>query len=170
MADGSVAPRERVNITYKPATGDAQEQLELPLKLVMMGDYTLRPDDRLLEDREAISINKDNFSDVMRGQNLSLKMNVDNKLSEEPGEQMSVDLKFNTLKDFEPESVVKQVPELNKLMELRTALQALKGPLGNVPEFRKKLQQLLDDDSARDKLLSELGLTGEETKKTENES
>jgi len=160
---GSVAPKERVNITYKPATGDAQENIELPFKLVMMGDYTLKPDDRLLEDRKPINIDKDNFNDVMRNQKLSLKMNVDNKLSEEAG-QMSVDMKFDTLADFNPESVVKQVPEMNKLMELRTALQALKGPLGNIPEFRKKLQELLDDVAAREKLLKELGISEEEGK------
>lgn len=155
---GSVAPKERVNITYKPATGDAQENIELPLKLLMMGDYTLSADDRLLEDRKPINIDKDTFADVMRNQNLSMKLNVDNKLSEEGG-QMAVDLKFNSLNDFNPESIVGQVPEMNKLMQLRAALQALKGPLGNVPEFRKKLQELLDDVEAREKLLNELGVS-----------
>jgi type VI secretion system protein ImpB len=165
---GSIAPKERVNITYKPATGDAQENIELPLKLLMMGDYTLSPDDRLVEDRKPINVDKDTFNDVMRNQNLSLKMNVDNKMSEESG-QMSVDLKFGTLNDFNPESVVKQVPEMNKLMELRTALQALKGPLGNIPEFRKKLQGLLDDVEAREKLLSELGLSGQKEEEPKKE-
>jgi len=165
---GSIAPKERVNITYKPATGDAQENIELPLKLLMMGDYTLRPDDRLVEDRKPINIDKDNFNDVMRNQNLSLKMNVDDKMSEEGG-QMSVDLKFGTLNDFNPESVVKQVPEMNKLMELRTALQALKGPLGNIPEFRKKLQGLLDDVEAREKLLGELGLSEQKEEEPKKE-
>ncbi|MGB9595025.1 MAG: type VI secretion system contractile sheath small subunit [Candidatus Poribacteria bacterium] len=155
---GSVAPKERVNITYKPATGDAQENIELPLKLLMMGDYTLRPDDRMVEDRKPINIDKDNFNDVMRSQNLSLKLNVENKLSEEGG-QMAVDLKFNSLNDFSPESIANQVPEMNKLLQLRTALQALKGPLGNIPEFRKKLQELLDDIEAREKLLKELGVS-----------
>jgi len=154
----SIPPRERVNITYKPATGDAQENIELPFKLLMMGDYTLRPDDRLVEDRKPINVDKDNFNEVMRSQNLSLKLNVENKLSEEGG-QMAVDLKFNTLNDFSPESIANQVPEMNKLMQLRTALQALKGPLGNIPEFRKKLQELLDDVEAREKLLKELGVS-----------
>jgi type VI secretion system protein ImpB len=155
---GSVAPKERVNITYKPATGDAKESIELPLKLLMMGDYTLNPDDRLLEDRKPINVDKDTFGDVMKNQKLSMKLNVDNKLSEEGG-QMAVDLKFNSLNDFNPESIVGQVPEMNKLMQLRAALQALKGPLGNVPEFRKKLQELLDDVDAREKLLKELGVS-----------
>ena len=64
--EGSVAPRERVNIIYKPATGDAKEEKELPLKMMVMGDFTGRPDDRPLEDRKPINVDKDNFSDVMR--------------------------------------------------------------------------------------------------------
>ena len=50
--EGSVAPKERVNITYKPATGNAKEEVELPLKLLMLGDYTQRPDPTPLEDRK----------------------------------------------------------------------------------------------------------------------
>ena len=35
--EGSVAPKERINVTFKPATGGAQEELELPLKLMVLG-------------------------------------------------------------------------------------------------------------------------------------
>lgn len=156
--EGSVAPKERVNIKYSPATGDAQEEVELPLKMLMMGDYTLRNDDTPIEDRAPINVDKDNFNKVMEGQNLSLDVLVDNKLTEEEGAEMAMNLKFNTLKDFEPENVVKQVPELNQMLELREALTALKGPLGNVPAFRKKLQEALTDEDARNKLLAELNL------------
>jgi len=160
--EGSVAPKERVNITYRPATGGAQEEGELPLKFMMIGDYTLRADDTPLEDRKAIQVDKDNFNDVMRSHNLSIDANVDDRLSGEEGAQMSVSLKFETLKDFEPESIVRQVPELNKLMELRDALTALKGPLGNLPAFRKKIQAMLEDEGQRAQLLKELGIEGGE--------
>jgi type VI secretion system protein ImpB len=49
--EGTVAPKERVNIVYRPATGDAKEEVELPLKLLVVGDFTLRPDDRMIEDQ-----------------------------------------------------------------------------------------------------------------------
>jgi type VI secretion system protein ImpB len=65
MKEGSVAPKERVNITYKPATGNAKEDVELPLKLLMLGDYTMRPDPTPLEDRKPINVDKDNFQKVM---------------------------------------------------------------------------------------------------------
>ncbi len=70
--EGSVAPKERVNITYKPAIGNAKEEVELPLKMLMLGDYTRRPDPRPLEDRKPINIDKDNFQKVMSEQKLAL--------------------------------------------------------------------------------------------------
>jgi len=155
--EGSMAPEERVNIVFKPATEGAQEEKELPLKMVFMGDFTMRPDDTPLEDRKKIRIDKNNFDDVMKSLNLELSMTVPNKLSGREGEDMPVTIRINGVKDFTPDSVVQQVPELNKLMELRAALQSLKGPLGNVPAFKKKIDNLLGDATTRQRLLQELG-------------
>ena len=160
--EGSVAPKERINIVYKPATGDAKEQIELPLKLLMMGDYTLRSDDRPVEEREPVSVDKDNFNDVLKNHDLKLDLNVPNRLSGAEGDEMAVGVKFESIKDFDPDRVARQVPELSALLDLRDALTALKGPLGNVPAFRKKIQAVLSDDGNRDKLLKELGLEGKE--------
>lgn len=156
--EGSVAPKERVNIMYKTALGNAQEEVELPLKMLLLGDYTRRADDRMVEDRKPINVDKDNFNEVLAAHNLSLDLNVADKLSGEPGAEMPVHLKFKKLSDFTPEGVAQQVPEMRKLLELRQALNALKGPLGSLPAFRKKIQGLLGDDESRAKLMQELGL------------
>jgi type VI secretion system protein ImpB len=159
--ESSVAPKERINIIYKPATGGAQEEIELPFKQLVMSDFTLRTDDRPLEDRKPINVDKDNFDEVMRKHDLSLNFTVPNRLSGQEGDEMPVNLRIETLKDFGPESIAEQVPELKKLTDLRDALTALKGPLGNVPGFRKKLQELLQDDAARERLIKELGMEPE---------
>jgi type VI secretion system protein ImpB len=160
--EGTVAPKERVNIVYRPATGDAKEEVELPLKLLVVGDFTMQEDERMLEDREPINIDKDNFNEVMKGQNLKMEVNVPNKLSDDPDSEISVNLKFDSMKDFSPEQIARNTPELNKLLELREALQALKGPMSNRPEFRKKIQEIVKDDAAKAKLLKELNLDKEE--------
>ncbi len=159
---GSVAPKERINVTYKPATGDAREEVELPLQMLFIGDYTGRPDPRPLEDRKPINIDKDNFQQVLSEQNLSLDMTVPDQLSGEKDANLAVSLKFKNLGDFGPESVAEQVPELKRLLELRKALTALKGPLGNVPAFKRKIQALLNDSGQREKLVKELGIKGDE--------
>ena len=156
---GSVAPKERINITYKPATGDAQAEVELPLKLLVVGDYTQRADDRPVEERAPINVDKDNFQEVLKAQKLSLDMSVPNRLqSENSDESLAVSMKFESLADFEPDAIVEKIPDLKSILELREALKSLKGPLGNVPDFRKKLQALVSDEGSRAKLLAELGL------------
>ena len=156
--EGTVAPRERVNIVYRPAIGDAKEEVELPLKMLVLGDFTFKPDDRRLEDREPINVDKDNFNEVLNAQNINVDITVPNKISGEPDEEINLKLKFDSIKDFGPEAIVKNTPELNQLLELRKALTALKGPLSNVPSFRKKIQELVKDDEARKQLLNELGV------------
>lgn len=156
--EGSVAPKERVNIVYKPAT-DGAEEVELPLKILAIGDYTGREDDRALEDRKPINIDKDNFNEVMEKHELKADINVEDRLSGgDDDAELAVSLKFKNLKDFTPEGVANQVPELKKLLELRAALTALKGPLGNRPAFRKQMQNLLGDEASRKKLMDELGM------------
>ena len=169
--EGSVAPKERINIKYSPSTGDSKEEIELPFKVMVMGDFTQQDDARPVEERKPISINKDNFNEVLSKQKLTIDMNVADKLSDaisgessddessdEENSELAINLAFNSLKDFEPENIVRQVPELNKLLELREALVALKGPLGNVPSFRKEIQSVLDDDSKKQQLMSELNI------------
>lgn len=158
MKEGSVAPKERVNITYKPATGNAKEDVELPLKMLMLGDYTMRPDPTPLEDRKPINVDKDNFQKVMSEQKLSLSMTVKDRLSEQDDNELNVNLKFRRLSDMEPAAIANQVPELKKLLELRAALTALKGPLGNEKAFRNKIQSILQDPASRNRIINELGL------------
>ena len=157
MAEGSVAPKERVNIVYKSSVGDQTEEVELPLKLLMVGDYTGKPGDETVEDRAPVNVDKDNFNDVMAGMKLSLDVNVTDTLSEE-NETMPVHLEFKSMNDLSPDSVAKQVPELDSMLEMRKALLALKGPLGNVPTFRKAIQNILNDDETRAQIMKELGI------------
>lgn len=155
--EASVAPKERVNIVYRPAEGDGREEVELPMKLLVLGDFTGSKDERPVEKREPVSINKENFDEVMKGQDISLQFEVPNRLTGTPEQELGLALKFQGLKDFGPEAVIEQVPQLKRILELREALRALKGPLANVPEFRRKLQELISDDATRTKLLTELG-------------
>ncbi|MFL9950518.1 type VI secretion system contractile sheath small subunit [Paraburkholderia agricolaris] len=163
MADnGSVAPKERVNIVYKPATGNAKEEVELPLKQLVVGDFTMRADSTPVEQRKPVQVDKDNFNDVLKAQDLSLDFMVKDELHDGSGgadgdEQLRVQLSFGHIRDFEPDVIVDQVPELRQLILLREALKALKGPLGNLPEFRRRLQELVKDEGTRERLLKELG-------------
>ncbi|WP_200883202.1 type VI secretion system contractile sheath small subunit [Candidatus Francisella endociliophora] len=163
--EGSVAPKERINIKYR-SHGDKTEEKELPLKLLAVGDFTQREDETSVEDRKAVNINKNNFDSVLKSYNVSLDMAVKNKLDEDQEDSdVAINLKFNSMKDFDPDAIVDQVEELKKLKQLREALVALKSPLGNVPKFRRKLQNLVKDKESLEKLCQELGIDSKDIEK-----
>ena len=160
MAQGSYqseVPASRVNIKYVKYVGDATEEVELPLKLLLVGDYTQNEDnDTPIEDRKRININKNNFASVMKEQNLGLNLSVKNTLTGEEGDELAVDLKIESLADFMPENIAQQVPDLRVLLEVRKLLQDLKGRVVNNTDFRRELNKILEDPGKFEQLRSEL--------------
>jgi len=156
--EGTIAPKERVNIRYKPMGSDAKEGVELPLKLLVLADLVGRPDLRPVEERTPISIDRDNFSRVMAEQKIAVSTMVADRLSQGTDAELSIELQVRSLADLTPDGLAAQVPALQTLLELRSALIALKGPMGNIPAFRRRIQALLGDDVGRRRLMGELGL------------
>ena len=149
-------PPSRVNIRYVKYTGGAQEKVELPLKLLLLGDYTLREDDTPLDERKKISVNKDNFAAVMREQNLSLSMVVPNRLAGREDDEMRVDLDIESLGDFSPDAIVQNIPELKKMIEIRELLSDLKARVITNRKFRLALENIVKDKSQVEAIMSEL--------------
>lgn len=54
--DGSIAPKERINIRFTPKTGDQTNQVELPLNLLITGNLKGAPDGTSLDERTPVSI------------------------------------------------------------------------------------------------------------------
>ncbi len=132
----------RVQITYDVEIGDAIETKELPFVMGVLGDYSGNPVKPLpkVKDRKFVAIDRDNFDDVLKGMAPRFAGRVENKLKND-GSQLSVDLYFSQLEDFEPQNVIKQVEPLKKLLEVRSKLADLRNKLiGN-----DKLEELLDD-------------------------
>ena len=154
MAENSVAPKERINITYKTKTNNQEADVELPLKLMIMANLT-GYNDTPLEEREVVSINKINFDQVMQKMDIKTNFTVENKLGL-GSDEINIELKISNMKDFSPDNIAKQIPEINQLLELRKALVSLKGPMGNIPDFRKAVLDALKDKKTKQELLLEI--------------
>jgi type VI secretion system protein ImpB len=113
----------RVQITYDVEVGGAIELKELPFVVGVMGDFVGKPEEPLpaLKNRKFVEVDRDNFDQVLSGMSPRLAYTVDNKLQED-GTKVGVELKFNSLEDFEPDRVVQQVEPLRKLVEARQKL------------------------------------------------
>jgi type VI secretion system protein ImpB len=155
--ESSIAPKERINVTFKPATGGAVEEIELPMKVVVLGDFQQRHDERHASERTPVSINKNNFAEVMEKQELRLNIAIPNTLADDETESdLAVKLDVRSMRDFEPGSILEQIPETNKLLRIREALLALRGPMGNMPAFRAALNEVLKDPRQREEIKREL--------------
>ena len=153
---GSVAPKERINISYRPAIGGAKDTVELPFKVLVLGDFDLKEAKESLEDRALTNINNSNFDDVMADMDLSVDFSVPDMVTSRGGD-IRVKLDIKKLSDFDPDNIVENVPELTEILALREALKSLKGPLGNSPSMRKRVQSLLTDGASRKSLMKEIG-------------
>lgn len=149
-------PPARVNLFLEVETGGALKKVELPLRMLVLGDFLGREVEEEVADREITNINKDNFEDVLKSSDLGLEYNVKDKLRGGDNE-IKVNLKFDSMKSFRPEEVAKQIPELDKLLAARNLLQDLRNRLISVGQFRKELESVIKDEALREKLLSELG-------------
>ncbi|CAM3512426.1 type VI secretion system-associated protein [Rouxiella silvae] len=148
-------PKARVNIQLDLHTGGAKKKVELPLKLMVMGDYSNEKDQSSLSERKKTSINKNNFNNVLADFNPLLNLTVKNTLSGENSEE-NIKLRFKNMKDFEPEQVARQIPQLRALLSMRNLLRDLKSNLLDNATFRKELEVILKSDVLSDDLRSEL--------------
>lgn len=148
-------PKARVNIKLDLHTGGAQKKVELPLKLMVLGDYSNGREDRALSERTKININKNNFDSVLAEFAPALKLTVENTFAAD-GSDASVDLNFQKMKDFEPEQVARQIPSLRALLATRNLLRDLKSNLLDNATFRHELERIVKDETLSDELRTEL--------------
>lgn len=156
--------KPRIHITYEVETEGALTAKELPFVVGVMGDFSGDPTQPLksLKDRKFTQIDRDNFDDVMSRMTPGLKLQVENTLASD-GSKMAVDLKFNSMEDFEPGRIVDQVEPLRKLMETRNKLRDLMAKADRSEELENLLEEVLRNSENIAKMAGELGLD----KKTE---
>ena len=155
--------KPRVHISYEVETEGAAVVRELPFVMGVLGDFSGDPTSPLqpMTDRKFVQIDRDNFNDVMARMTPGLKLKVDNKLSEEGG-QMGVELKFNSMEDFEPARVAAQVPAMRALMETRAKLRDLMSKVDRSDELEGLLEKVLKNEDELKALGGQLGLDSKE--------
>jgi type VI secretion system protein ImpB len=150
----------RVHITYDVETNGAIEKREIPFVMGVLADLSGQPAEPLppVKDRKFVEIDRDTFDKVLTQVNPRLAFKVDNRLSEDDT-RLGIELRFNSMADFEPAAVVKQIPPLRKLLELRNSLHNLRSSLIGNDKLENILQQVLNDSEAMQRIEAEAGGT-----------
>jgi type VI secretion system protein ImpB len=150
--------KPRVHITYDVETNGAVAEKEIPFVMGVMGDYSGDNTEtkKALKDRKFSTIDRDNINEVMSNIAPQVKMKVNNTIEGDDSE-MSVDLKFKNMEDFEPHKIVEQVAPLKKLLETRNKLRDLLTKADRSEKLEEILEQVLSNTAALAALSGELG-------------
>ena len=151
----------RVHITYDVEVGGAIELKELPFVVGVMGDFVGKPEEPLpaLKNRKFVEIDPDNFNQVMAGMKPRLSFSTENKLQDD-GSKLGIELKFNSIEDFEPDQVVLKVEPLRKLVEARQKLSDLLSKMDGNEKLENMLNDVLASADKQKELSNTLGLDG----------
>jgi len=154
--------KPRVHITYDVETNGATEEKEIPFVMGVMGDYSgdNTKGKKSLKDRSFVQVDRDNFNDVLNKIQPSVNMKVENTL-EGDGSELSVNLDFKNLSDFEPQNIVNKVDPLKKLMETRNKLRDLLTKADRSEDLEEILEEVLSNSSALASLGDELGVSAD---------
>ncbi|MCM5273390.1 type VI secretion system contractile sheath small subunit [Escherichia coli] len=129
--------------------------MELPLKLLVAGDFSNGQEERPLSERIKMDVNKNNFNAVLADISPSVRLNVENTLAGD-GTEESISLTFRNMNDFTPEQVARQIPRLKAMLAMRSLLRDLKANLLDNATFRKELEKILRDPELSQALRDEL--------------
>jgi type VI secretion system protein ImpB len=170
MATGSIQDKlsrvrkPRVHIIYDVETEGAVVQKELPFVVGIMGDFSGDPTQPLkpLTDRKFVQIDRDNLDEVMAKMTPGLRMKVENTLADD-GSELSVELAFKSMADFEPAAVVEQVEPLRKLLDVRNQLRDLLSKADRSQDLENLLEQILTNEGQLDALNKQLGGSSEKS-------
>ncbi|TWT50079.1 hypothetical protein KOR42_36250 [Thalassoglobus neptunius] len=152
--------KPRVHITYDVEIGDAIVKKELPFVMGVMGDFSGNPSSppKSLSQRKFVSIDRDNFNDIMANISPELNIRVKNTMVEgEEDSEMAVQLKFNSMDDFDPAKIVEQIPALKGLLDSRDKLRDLLTTMDQSEDLEQALEKILSDTEQLQKIADEIG-------------
>ncbi len=140
--------KPRVHISYEVETEGAVVKRELPFVVGVMGDFSGDPTTPLkpLKDRRFVQIDRDNFNQVLASMTPGLRFKVKNTLQDD-GSEFEVNLRFQSLEDFEPAAVVAQVEPLRKLLETRNRLRDLSTKADRSEELEAIIERVLTNQA-----------------------
>ncbi|WGZ94396.1 MAG: type VI secretion system contractile sheath small subunit [Candidatus Thiothrix putei] len=112
----------RVQIEYDVELYGAERKVQLPFVMGVLADLSGKPAEALpaIHDRKFLEIDVDNFDERMKAMKPRVAFPVPNTLSGK--DNLSVDLTFESMDDFSPAAVARQVEPLRELLEARTQL------------------------------------------------
>ena len=150
--------KPRVQITYEVETEGAVVEQSLPFVVGVLANLSgnVIGSPKSLRDKKFVQIDSDNFNAVMMHINPALSFTVPNTIKND-GSQMAIDLKFNSMEDFEPKNIINSVSTLKALLDARTKLRDLSTKMDRSEDLSAFLEEVMQNADELKELITELG-------------
>ena len=159
MAIQDEIPKSRLTLRYKTEVNGEPEDLALPMRFLITGDFSQgsSKDRKIdLEERNTRNMDGKNTDAIMKDMGISLSYSVDNKINPDQEDDLQVNLPFDSMKSFSPDQVAKNVPKIKGLLMLKELLQEVVSNVDNRKGYRKLLGELMGNEEALKKMMEEL--------------
>ena len=159
MAVQDEVPKSRITLRYRTEVNGTPEDIDLPLRLLVIGDMSLGTStDRKvdLDERKLRNLDGKNTTSVMKDMKMTLAFECANKIDPANSEKVAVSLPITSMRSLSPDEVAKNVPKLRALLTLKKLLLEVESNVGNSKDFRKLLGDLYANEEAFKKLKEEL--------------
>jgi len=159
MAITDEIPKSRLTLTYRTDVQGEKEDVQLPFRVLVMGDLsngTSKDCEVDLDERQIRSLDGKNLGTVMADMNSSMSFSVPNRIDPDKSEELKVELPIQSMKSFTPAEVAQGIPKVRALLLLKKLLLEVQGNLDNRKEFRKLLRAMAGDDDAVKALVGQL--------------
>jgi type VI secretion system protein ImpB len=145
MAITDEIPKSRLTLTYRTNVTGQPEDVQLPFRLLIMGDLSkgTSKDQKVdLDARNIRQLDGKNLNQVIKDMNMSVKFDVENKIDPDKGSELSVNIPITSMRSFQPAEIAQHVPKVRSLLLLKKLLLEVQANIDNRKEFRTLLRQL----------------------------
>jgi type VI secretion system protein ImpB len=159
MAISDEIPKSRLTLTYRTTVRGEPEEVQLPFRLVVMGDLSggsSRDRKVDLDARALRRLDGKNLDAVIEDMKMSVEVTVPNRIDPEKSESLKAKIPISSMRSFSPAEIANHVPKIKSLLVLRKLLMEVQANLDNRKEFRRLMRLLAADKSAVDAIVKEL--------------
>lgn len=151
MAVQDEVPKSRLTLRYRTEINGQPEDVDLPLRLMVLGDFSLGTStDRKVDfdERKLRSLDGKNLNAAMKDMNMSLQLTVPNKVDPDQSEELELNIPIRSMKSFSPDEIAKNIPKVKALLLLKKLLLEVESNVANNKEFRKLLTDVYQNEEA----------------------
>lgn len=158
MAVNDDIPKSRITLTYRTTVRGEKEEVQLPFRMLVMGDLsrgTSTDRKKDLDQRGIRNLNGKNLDEVISDMDMKLELTIPSHIGADKSD-VKVTIPIKSMKSFEPAEVAQHIPKIKSLLLLKRLLLEVQGNLDNRKDFRRVVRALAADSEAMAKIRTEL--------------